>query len=175
MNSTRRRLMLARAFYTQRDIVRDKANLERKLGKAFQMKLLARIIVLWFNDAAKDSIVTKRSLSSGGDLFVDRRSSHGRNHTSFGNESQSADSPQRHFHSKRRASVHAYSQFMSSQLRRASVDLESSFADRIALPTIRANDDHVVNGDSLFSRANDSPANHHVKSAVSSALRPSDL
>jgi hypothetical protein len=177
MNSNRRRLMLARAFYTQRDIVRDKATLERKLGKAFQMKLLARIIVLWFNDAAKDSIVTKRSLSSGKDFFVDRRSSLGRNHTSFdfGNESQTADSSQRHFHSRRRASVHAYSQFMSSQLKRASVDLESSFADRIALPAIRANDDPIVNGDSLYSRANDSPANHNVKSAVSSALRPSDL
>jgi hypothetical protein len=173
----RRRHLLARAFLDQRDHVRDKAVLEQKLWKAFHMKLLARIMVLWFNDAAKDSIVTKRSLSSGGDLFVDVRSSHGAKptFTEFGNESQSAGSPQRQLHSRRRASVHAYSQFMSSQLRRASVELEGSFGDRSS-PAATSTEYQDLHGGPMYSRAYESSANHRrVSVAFSPALRPSDL
>jgi hypothetical protein len=176
LNSNRRRHLLARAFCNQRDNVRDKANLERKLWKAFHMKLLARIMVMWFNDAAKDSIVTKRSLSSGGDLFVDGRSSLGKKETSieFGNELQLASSP--FLHSRRRASVHAYSQFMSSQLRRASVELEGSFSGNIALSASASSGDQKMPGKSLHVHANESAANvRQVNAAFSPALRSSDL
>lgn len=180
MGCNRRRDLLTRAFSVQRDAIRNRAGLERKLSKAFDMKLLTRIMVLWSNDAAKDSIVTRRSQSSGGDGFNHRSKSVSGNETSMesGYESRSAEGRQAAPHSRRRASVHAYSQFMHSQLRRASVDIEGSFAD-VALAARgtpnRPSADGMLLGGSLALYGHESPEKRNSKSAFSPALRPSDL
>jgi len=179
MGCNRRRYLLTRAFCVQRDAIRNKAGLERKLSKAHDMKLLTRIMVLWSNDAAKDSIVTRRSQSSGGDGFNDSHKSVSGNETSmeFGYQSRSAEGRQAAPHSRRRASVHAYSQFMHSQLRRASVDIEGSFAD-VALASRgtpnRSSADAMLLGGSLALHGHESPERQNSKSLVS-PLRPSDL
>jgi hypothetical protein len=156
LGSNRRRHLMARAFCIQRDAVREKSKLERKLAKALHMKLLARIMVLWSNDAAKGSIVTKRSMSAN-QMSV-----------ASGNESMLARAPQTPLSSRRRASVHAYSQFMNSQLRRASLSLDSSFAGNVS-----SNGDWSLLGGSPAPDGQLSPGRHGE--SAGSALRPSDL
>ena len=174
MGCNRRRHLLSRAFCVQRDVIRSKAVLGRKLSKAFDRKLLTRIMVLWSNDAAKDSIVTRRSQSSGGGGFNDSRTSVSGNETSmeFGYQSRSAQGVQAAPHSRRRASVHAYSQFMHSQLRRASVVIEGSFAD-VALSALGTTNRPSADGMLLggFPALHESPE----KQSSKPALRPSDL
>jgi hypothetical protein len=162
--SVRRKRLMARAFCIQSDAVKERVKLERKISKALHMKLLAKVVVLWYNDAAKGSIVTKRSLSSSQVPIA------------VGNESSFAAGPQTPLSSRRRASLHAYSQFMNSQLRRASLSLESSFSDNIALTErTMSMGDLIPFGSSRASHGHESPVNHNVKPQASKALRPSDL
>ena len=134
--------------------------------------------MLWSNDAAKDSIVTRRSQSSGGGGFNDSRTSVSGNETSmeFGYQSRSAQGLQAAPHSRRRASVHAYSQLMHSQLRRASIVIEGSFAD-VALAALGTTNRPSADGMLLggFPALHESSEKQNSKPASSPALRPSDL
>jgi len=152
--------------------------MERRVSKVWDMKLLTRIVVMWRNDAAKASIVTKRSLASSGGVSSSGQSM---DHlpTELGSEWRAAAGPATPAHSRRRASVHAYSHFMSSQLRRASMQLDRSFADDIALtPAKSSADDLGLSRGPLLPLhafdAHESP-NHNFQTAAVPAMRTSDL
>jgi hypothetical protein len=180
LSSSRRRNLLSRAFCVQRDAIRAKENQERQLSKMSDMKMLTRIVVMWRNDAAKTSIVTKRSLISSGGMLSGSASSQSKSSfsTELGSESRAAGISPAPAHSRRRASVHAYSHFMNSQLRQASLDLECSFADDMALTPAKLTGDAGLLRGPLVAQAfhaHESPVSRHVQTAVGAAMRSSDL
>jgi hypothetical protein len=178
LSAIRRRQLLAQAFCIQRDACRIKSSLERKMTKAFNMKLLTKIVVMWYNDAAKSSIVTKRSVSSSGHaICFDIESSLGgnENSTEFDDEFRASSSTKAPSHLKRRASVHAYSQFMNAQLQKANLELESSFTDNSHSKTFAS---QIALGETLLSPglySHESPANLNIGSFASNSLSASDL